>query len=53
MDHGSEREQVLSTNYSPSPLPFLRPERESAIMQGHPNGARKQKNNIEAWANAG
>ena len=48
MDHGSEREQVLSTNYSPSPLPFLRPERKSAIMQGHPSGARKQKNNIEA-----
>ena len=48
MDHGAEREQVLSTNFSPSPLPFLRPERRSAIMEGHPTGARKQKNNIEA-----
>ena len=48
MEHGSEREQVLSTNYSPSPLPFLRPERMSSILQGRPSGARKQKNSIEA-----
>ena len=47
MQHGSEREQVLATNFSPSPLPFLRPERMSSILQGRPQGARKQKNNIE------
>jgi hypothetical protein len=47
MERGSEREQVLATNYSLSPLPFLRPERMSAILQGKPQGARKQKNNIE------
>lgn len=47
MLRGSEREQVLSTNYSPSPLPFMRPERMSSILQGRPQGARKQKNNIE------
>lgn len=48
MQRGAEREQVLSTNFSPSPLPFLRPERMSSILRGQPNGARKQKNNIEA-----
>lgn len=52
--HGGEREQVLTTNYSPSPLPFLRPERMSAILLGRPNAARKQKHNIaplgERWA---
>ncbi len=47
MQHGSEREQVLSTNFSPSPLPFLRPERMSSVLLGRPGGARKQKNNIE------
>jgi hypothetical protein len=47
MQRGSEREQVLATNFSPSPLPFLRPERMSSILQGRPQGARKQKNNIE------
>lgn len=47
MQHGSEREQVLATNYSPSPLPFLRPERMSSILKGGPQGARKQKYNIE------
>jgi hypothetical protein len=55
LQRGSEREQVLSTNYSPSPLPFLRPERMSSILQGRPSGARKQKENIEPlgerWAN--
>ncbi len=54
MQRGSEREQVLATNYSLSPLPFLRPERMSSILQGRPQGVRKQKNNIEAlgerWA---
>lgn len=47
MQRGSEREQILATNFSPSPLPFLRPSRNSAILVGRPNGARKQKLNIE------
>lgn len=47
LERGGEREQVLTTNFSPSPLPFLRPERMSSILQGRPNAARKQKNNIE------
>ena len=47
LQRGGERDQVLTTNYSPSPLPFLRPERMSSILLGRPNGARKQKHNIE------
>lgn len=44
---GGEREQVLAVNYSPSPLPFLRPERRSAVLLGRPGGARKHKKGIE------
>ena len=44
---GGEREQVLAVNYSPSPLPFLRPERRSSVLLGRPGGARKHKMNIE------
>lgn len=40
---GGEREQVLAVNYSPSPLPFLRPEPRSTTLQGRPSGARKHK----------
>ncbi len=40
---GGEREQVLAVNYSPSPLPFLRPEPLSTTLQGRPSGARKHK----------
>jgi hypothetical protein len=47
LQRGSEREQILATNFSPSPLPFLRPERESSILVGRPISARKQKNSIE------
>ena len=47
LQRGGEREQILTTNFSPSPLPFLRPERMSSILLGRPNGARKQKHNIE------
>ena len=44
---GGEREQVLAVNYSPSPLPFLRPERRSSVLLGRPGGARKHKQGIE------
>lgn len=44
---GGEREQVLAVNYSPSPLPFLRPERRSSVLLGRPGGARKHKKGIE------
>lgn len=44
---GGEREQVLAVNYSPSPLPFLRPEGRSSILYGRPAGARKHKRGIE------
>jgi hypothetical protein len=44
---GSEREQVLAINYSVDPLPFIRPEPFSTILQGRPNGARIQRRGIE------
>lgn len=43
---GGEREQVLAVNFSPSPLPFLRPSRFSATLTGRPGGARIHKKNI-------
>jgi hypothetical protein len=47
MVRGGEREQVLAVNYSPDPLPFLRPSTSSTILTGRPPGARKHKQNIE------
>ncbi len=47
MVRGGEREQVLAVNYSPDPLPFLRPSTSSTILTGRPAGARKHKQNIE------
>ncbi|MEM7482349.1 MAG: multiheme c-type cytochrome [Acidobacteriota bacterium] len=47
MVRGGEREQVLAVNYSPDPLPFLRPSTSSTILTGRPRGARKHKQNIE------
>lgn len=46
MVRGGEREQVLAVNYSPDPLPFLRPSTSSTILTGRPGGARKHKQNI-------
>ena len=40
---GPEREQVLPINFSPDPLPFLRPEARATGIFGRPRGARKQK----------
>jgi len=46
MVRGGEREQVIALNYSPDPLPFLRPSTTSTILTGRPGGARKHKQNI-------
>lgn len=43
---GSEREQVLAVNYSPDPLPFIRPTTFSSVLRGNPGAARKQKRGI-------
>jgi len=47
MVRGGEREQVLALNYSPDPLPFLRPSTSSTVLTGRPLGARKHKQGIE------
>lgn len=46
MVRGGEREQVLALNYSPDPLPFLRPSTRSTILLGRPVGARKHRQTI-------
>lgn len=43
---GGEREQVLAVNYSPDPIPFVRPTTFSSILTGRPGGARKHKQGI-------
>lgn len=48
LQRGGERVQVLATDFSPSPLPFLRPSRFSNILVGRPGDSRKQKSSIEA-----
>jgi hypothetical protein len=54
MVRGGEREQVLPLNFSPSPLPFLRPSTSSTFLLGRPIGARKHRKVIppleEVWA---
>ena len=50
MVRGGEREQVLAVNYSPDPLPFLRPSTSSTILTGRPRGARKHKQGIPPGA---
>ncbi len=54
MVRGGEREQVLALNYSPDPLPFLRPSTRSTILLARPVGARKHRQTIGAlkskWA---
>lgn len=46
MARGGEREQVLAVNYSPDPLPFLRPSTSSTILTGRPPGARKHRQTL-------
>ncbi|MCP4406591.1 MAG: cytochrome C [Gammaproteobacteria bacterium] len=44
---GGEREQVLAINFSPDPLPFLRPDTRPTILTGRTLGARIHKKGIE------
>ena len=46
MVRGGEREQVLSVNYSPDPLPFLRPPTRSTLLLARPVGARKHRQTL-------
>ena len=52
---GGEREQVLAVNFSPDPLPYIRPEGRPTILTGRPSGARKQSRMLPPggfrWAN--
>ncbi len=45
-NRGGEREQVLAVNYSPDPLPFIRPDTSSTIFTGQPAAARKHKQGL-------
>ena len=51
---GGEREQILAVNFSPDPLPFLRPDTRPTILDGRILGARIHKLGIESngsrWA---
>ena len=46
MVRGGEREQVLAVNYSPDPLPFLRPSTRATVLLARPVGARKHRQTI-------
>ncbi len=54
MVRGGEREQVLPINFSPDPLPFVRPSTSSTVLTGRPVGARKHRRTIASlgskWA---
>ena len=54
MARGGEREQVLALNYSPDPLPFLRPSTRSTVLLARPVGVRKHRVTIpperSVWA---
>lgn len=43
MVRGGERDQVLAVNYSPTPLPFLRPSTISTVLLGRPARTRKHR----------
>ena len=44
---GGEREVVLAVNFSPDPLPFLRPDIRPTVLTGRTLGARIHKKGIE------
>ncbi|MEP0548759.1 MAG: multiheme c-type cytochrome [Rhodothermales bacterium] len=46
MIRGGDREQVLAVNYSPSPLPFLRPSTSSTVLLGRPTNVRKHRQTL-------
>lgn len=43
LNRGSERGQILNTNYSVSPLPFLRPPTNASFLLGRAAGTRKHR----------
>ena len=43
---GGEREEVIPVNFSPDPLPFVRPDVRPSGIYGRPGGARKHKQGI-------
>ena len=51
---GGEQEQILAVNFSPDPLPFLRPDTRPTVLMGRTLGARIHKQGIESdgyrWA---
>jgi hypothetical protein len=47
---GGEREEVVPVNFSPSPLPFLRPQPRSYMLMGRPLGVRIQRHSIRPGA---
>lgn len=47
---GGDREQVLAVNYSPDPIPFIRPPTFAENFTGRPDGARLQRRGIEPGA---
>lgn len=46
MVRGGEREQILAVNYSPDPLPFIRPSTRATSLLARPTGARKHRRTI-------
>ena len=50
MIRGGDREQVLTTNYSASPLPFLRPPTNATSLIGRPLGGRKHRQTVPPLA---
>ena len=46
MIRGGEREQVLTVNYSPSPLPFIRPSTRSTALLARPLAVRKHRRTL-------
>ena len=43
---GGDREQIIPTNYSVDPLPFVRPATRATSLTGRPNGARKHRRGL-------
>lgn len=46
MVRGGEREQILPVNYSPDPLPYVRPSTTATILTGRPVGVRTHREGI-------
>ncbi len=46
MQRGGEREQILALNYSPDPLPYIRPEARPTILTARPSAVRKHSRGL-------